>query len=236
MSKHYAISDLHGCYNIYEQVCAMLKPDDVVYFLGDAGDRGYAGWTLIKAICNNPQWVYIKGNHDEFAANSMIEMNDCEAFFSYEFSIWMNNGGQSTYEGWCNDGQPISYAYKLKKKPTLITYENPQGKILRLCHAGYTPGKELDLLWDRQHFYDTWTGEENEIIIHGHTPIPLFIKRVPSFQKENSKYQIAADYCGGHKINIDNGVFFTGCAVLLDLDTLDEIILYDKSGKVVIDE
>ena len=74
MSKHYAISDLHGCYNIYEQVCAMLKPDDIVYFLGDAGDRGYAGWTLIKAICNNPQWVYIKGNHDEFAANSMIEM------------------------------------------------------------------------------------------------------------------------------------------------------------------
>lgn len=236
MSKHYAISDLHGCYNIYEQVCAMLKPDDVVYFLGDAGDRGYDGWTLIKAICTNPQWVYIKGNHDEFAANSMIEMNDCEAFFSYEFSIWMNNGGQSTYEGWCNDGQPVSYAYKLKKKPTLITYENPQGKILRLCHAGYTPGKELDLLWDRQHFYDTWTGKENEIIIHGHTPIPLFVKRVPSFQRENSKYQIAADYCGGHKINIDNGVFFTGCAVLLDLDTLNEIILYDKSGKVKIDE
>ncbi len=39
--KHYAISDLHGCYNIYEQVCAILEPDDIVYFLGDACDRGY---------------------------------------------------------------------------------------------------------------------------------------------------------------------------------------------------
>ena len=52
MGKHYAISDIHGMYNIYEQVCSMLQSKDVVYFLGDAGDRGYAGFKCIKAIYN----------------------------------------------------------------------------------------------------------------------------------------------------------------------------------------
>ena len=33
----YVMSDLHGHYKIYEKVKAMLKPEDKVYFLGDAG-------------------------------------------------------------------------------------------------------------------------------------------------------------------------------------------------------
>lgn len=37
---NYVISDIHGYYSIYEQVKNMLKPNDKVYFLGDAGDRG----------------------------------------------------------------------------------------------------------------------------------------------------------------------------------------------------
>jgi hypothetical protein len=38
MAKHYAIAYIHGMYSIYEQVCDMLAPDDIVYFLGDTGD------------------------------------------------------------------------------------------------------------------------------------------------------------------------------------------------------
>ena len=30
MAKHYAIADIHGMYNIYEQVCEMLNPDDII--------------------------------------------------------------------------------------------------------------------------------------------------------------------------------------------------------------
>ena len=58
MIKHYAIADIHGMYNIYEQVCAILQSDDVVYFLGDAADRGYACFKTMKAIYNNPPNIY----------------------------------------------------------------------------------------------------------------------------------------------------------------------------------
>ena len=40
----FALSDIHGHYEIYEKVKAMLKPEDIVYFLGDAGDRGPDSW------------------------------------------------------------------------------------------------------------------------------------------------------------------------------------------------
>lgn len=36
----YALSDLHGYLDLYKQIKEFLKPEDKVYFLGDAGDRG----------------------------------------------------------------------------------------------------------------------------------------------------------------------------------------------------
>ena len=65
MAKHYAIADIHGMFDIYIQVCDMLQPDDVVYFLGDAGDRGYDGFHCINYIYSDPQWIYLKGNHED---------------------------------------------------------------------------------------------------------------------------------------------------------------------------
>ena len=40
----YACSDIHGYYQIYEKIKSILKPDDCVYFLGDANDRGPDSW------------------------------------------------------------------------------------------------------------------------------------------------------------------------------------------------
>ena len=34
----YAISDLHGRYDLYERVCGYLKPDDIVYADGHKYD------------------------------------------------------------------------------------------------------------------------------------------------------------------------------------------------------
>ena len=36
----YAISDLHGRMDLFRQVKEFLQPEDVVYVLGDCGDRG----------------------------------------------------------------------------------------------------------------------------------------------------------------------------------------------------
>ena len=55
----YACSDMHGCLHFYNEIKKMLKPEDQVFFLGDAGDRGPHPWECIKTILNDPQWIYI---------------------------------------------------------------------------------------------------------------------------------------------------------------------------------
>ena len=40
----YAVSDLHGCLEAYKTIKRILRPDDIVYCLGDCGDRGPQPW------------------------------------------------------------------------------------------------------------------------------------------------------------------------------------------------
>ena len=61
----YACGDLHGFMEIYKKIKSMLKPEDKVIFLGDAGDRGPESWECIKAIYEDPQFIYLKGNHED---------------------------------------------------------------------------------------------------------------------------------------------------------------------------
>ena len=67
----YAISDLHGRMDLFRQVKEFLQPEDVVYVLGDCGDRGPAGWELIKTVYEDPQFIYLMGNHEDMLVNAM---------------------------------------------------------------------------------------------------------------------------------------------------------------------
>ena len=61
----YACGDLHGRLDIYRKIKEFLKPEDRVIFLGDANDRGPAPWALVKEILTDPQFIYLRGNHEE---------------------------------------------------------------------------------------------------------------------------------------------------------------------------
>ena len=239
MAKHYAIADIHGMYNIYEQMCAMLQPDDVVYFLGDAADRGYACFKTMKAIYNNPQWIYLKGNHEDMMIHALRQYlgEEFEAYHS-PMGLWFSNGGNKTFHEWLEDGADLAWTTRLNKLPLQAEYANKQGITFHMSHAGFTVGTFPwgdDLLWSRTHFYEKWNEEKypNDICIHGHTPIEYLIKKL------NYQYDIcipyipgqpeAKIYCNGHKIDIDNGVFYTGATVLYDLDEMKAIPIYDKN-------
>ncbi len=238
--KHYAISDLHGMYNIYEQVCAMLTPEDIVYFLGDAGDRGYANWETIKAIYNNPQWVYLKGNHEDMMAQTLFEIQSKRPQTAN--NLWMHNGGRETKEGWIKDGADLSWAEKLQNLPLTADYTNKRGYTFHMSHAGYTCGNprqmlEHELVWNRNHFFDYWHENKfpKDICIHGHTPLEYMQEEMQWHERScdiDLTTPIAFEYCDGHKIDIDNGVFYTGHTVLYDLDEMKAIPLFDKNFKV----
>lgn len=230
----YACSDLHGMMELYKQIKAFLKPEDKVYFLGDAGDRGPQSWELIKTIASDEQFIYMQGNHENMLTSAMREYMDY-GYSGEELHLLGYNGGYLTFEGWLAEPEEIKkawYSYLLKR-PVFQEYVNTDGLRIMMTHAGFTPcydsedniciPDDEDCIWDRHHFLDPWPVEtENVIIVHGHTPIPYLVKRICW---SDTKVEPGAFwYSGNHKVDIDNGCFATGVTCLLNLDTFDEEI------------
>lgn len=264
----YAWADLHGRFDLLMEGIQHLKPEDKVYFLGDAADRGPDGWKCIKYILNDKRFTYIKGNHEQFLLNVFgnltVDNFDADMFFwDHKLDLWFNNGGMPTYEAILNDTtiskeEIIATINKLKTLPFCIIYYNIKGQNVLLSHAGCDNFETAEIwdeekfLWDRIHlmFYDSWYGNDNEIIVHGHTPIELMIKEqqhnIEFLIYKNQKEGVVGDsltaplpwkkqgaywYAKNHKCNIDTGAVWNSNSVLLNLDTWEEIIITTTSPK-----
>ena len=233
----YACSDLHGRLDLYLKIKEILQPEDKVYFLGDANDRGFHGWELIKKIYDDPQFVYMKGNHEDMLVKAILGYMRNPNYPSRAYNLLKNNGGKITFDSWWEDGADTEWAKKLNALPLHIEYINTNGQIILLSHAGYTPWSELDdetkpalpfsenLLWDRDHIYEDFEEAEcvkNCIVVHGHTTIPSMMRRL--CDKREISYGTYW-YCDNRKVCIDNYSVITGIVCLLNLDTLEEILI-----------
>ena len=239
----FACSDFHGMLHFYKAIKDTLKPEDIVYFLGDAGDRGPHCWETIKAIIDDPQFIYLRGNHEEMLCATLDEYL-CYGHPEYHsMSCLSMNGGDRTFEEAIADPKVEYYYHKLARLETLREYVNTKGERIVLSHAGFTPWKEefyaddeekkdiifhrpsgQDLIWDREHFLDEWTAEDcvDCYIIHGHTPIPYLLNEIDPAYQMGEIEPGALWYADGKKCCIDCGAVFTGYCVLLNLDTWDE--------------
>lgn len=212
----FAIADLHGNWGIWARVRLSLKPEDTLYVLGDAIDRGPDGWAIIKEILKTPNVKYLLGNHDVMLLDTFVE--DFDGFDSRIY--WNQNGGFPTYCDIREDENANKYLEKLAGLPYYYRYKNTKGDIIHLTHAGFDPDKEIselnDLVWDRSHlFTKEWHGANNEYCVFGHTPVPNLIGNAVEIKN------CTALLCNGHKIDIDNGCFATNVLPLLNLDTLE---------------
>jgi serine/threonine protein phosphatase 1 len=237
--KTYAVSDLHGCLDLYKQIKDFIQPEDKVYFLGDAGDRGPQSWETIKAIYEDPQFIYLKGNHEDMLVKTMRKfLNDPMHGFGHDLQILAHNGGRQTFDGWRHEPEAdqTEWYHRLMRLPRMEKYENKDGKTIYLSHAGFDPDVEeswRDYLWDRDHIYNAWEAGVDEIVVHGHTP---FVYMVDAYGIEQPQCEEmpedepihAAWYSEHHKVCIDCGAFFTGQTLLLDLDTFEEHYFYTK--------
>lgn len=215
--KVYCVSDLHGNYAAYKAIKCFIQPEDKVYCLGDCGDRGPQSWETITAVYNDPQFIYMKGNHEDMLVNAMKEWLP-EHINGYEYDLLCHNGGRQTFRAWKNGPERNKWISRLNNLPTMETYVNSFGQKIILTHAGFTPPAIPpvdELLWSRDHFNDEWEGYEDVIIVHGHTPT--------SYMTWNT-YEVFR-YCNGHKIDIDILTWRTNKVALLDLDTLEPTYL-----------
>ena len=177
----YACSDLHGRLDLLKQIQDFLQPNDTVYFLGDAGDRGPNPWETIKAVAQDNRFIYLKGNHEDMLVQVMGDevRNEGRGFLGKNFTLLSQNGGGETFLGWLLEPMKASWWNYLKKLPTYKKYVNEQGITIHLCHAGFNPMQDGaipnddDLLWDRCHWHSKEPiFDDKEICVHGHTPIP----------------------------------------------------------------
>lgn len=225
----YACSDFHGMLHFYKAIKDMLQPEDVVYFLGDAGDRGPHPWECIKTILDDPQFIYLKGNHEDMLVKAMGHG------YGSAFALLRSNGGKKTYEEAMAESDWQEWKSRLTKLPDKAVYINAQGETVYLSHAGFTPQADHqgqlrwmwteDLIWDRDHFLDPWPEDEifqKAIIVHGHTPIPYLLEEIDPACRMGDIEAGALWYADGKKCCIDCGAVFTGYCVLLNLDTWDE--------------
>ena len=215
----YALSDLHGNLELLRAIQKFLNEDDIVYVLGDCGDRGPHPWETIKAVLNEPRAILLKGNHEDMLVKALTDyIND--GYMGYSFQMLCSNGGAETFFDFIEQPLDIqhSWLHILKNLPLMMTYKNTSGMEVILSHAGFTPGphkkpKENDLLWDRTHIYELVPdGFENTIIVHGHTPIQYMFHDFNDINKLAGKPEIPFEYgafyySGTQKICIDQGTY-----------------------------
>ena len=227
MNRTLAVADLHGMYPLWRQVIEGLDETDILYMLGDSGDRGHEGWKIIKEALADPRVVYIRGNHDQMILDSWRE-----EWRGRDFDLWMYNGGWETFDNMLMDERHEIYLTQLARTKLYHCYENKNGQNIHLSHAGFTlmendeiPNRE-ELLWDREHIEDTcsWWPETNpnDYVVHGHTYCAnSLFKRI---KVDLNDTRTVGRYCHEHKICIDGRAYRYGRCAVLDLDTLTEEI------------
>lgn len=236
----YAISDLHGCLHVYNHIAAFLQPEDRVICLGDCGDRGPECYATLKAVYENPQFILLKGNHEDMLVNALMDYFDYpECPYDYAYWLLCSNGGKRTFQELLeanNKQEQKQWVKKLNELPDRLTYINRNGAEVILTHSGFQPrvGEiPRDVIWDRNHLNKhNWPKDKelaNIILVHGHTPIECQLAEYTTGDVELEDG--AFWYCDDHKVNIDCGTVWNDFTVLLDLDTWDEHIFIGPNYK-----
>jgi len=245
----YVFSDLHAQYNLWQQIKNFIKPDDLVFCLGDCVDRGPAGLEILYEVMEMPNIILLRGNHEDFITKIGYQIigykpDDIDMYWTVpNLYLWEQNGAKNTIEAFqkLTEKEQWDLVKKIQNLPTHAEYQKANGDIIYLCHAGRQPdtreiedmgGGDIPLnnyIWDRYHIMDTyWRGKDNEYCIHGHTPVMAihhYLRNNLDFPK--SDYEILK-YCNGHKINIDLGSFITHAACLFDLNTFEVIYFKEE--------
>lgn len=224
----YAVSDLHGCWEQWNEIRKFLKDDDKLYVLGDCIDRQPGGLAILEEAITDHRCTVLCGNHEDM----MMEALKNEILYDesdYWTWCWFSNGGNITFEEWKEAGRDFGWIKTIKELPLWAEYVNQEGDKIIMSHSGATPksGWSIDslsrktLLWDRDCLRErSWHREDNEYAVFGHTPIQIMDKYCGCGDCK----QAPLVFCDGHKINIDNGACWNRQVCLLNLDTFDKHI------------
>jgi len=245
-------TDVHGYYDLYKTAinyCQEQDPECMIIFGGDACDRGPDGYKIMQELLDNPQVVYLKGNHEDmfvyaarYIINDLDKPLDYDAAKTYLYGLYKSddcpisifnalyNGGIFTLAAWIADGMHNDFVTKINKLP--ITFSTD---ICDFCHAGARP-KIFARVADDEYEGEIPDREDaetllwdrnmlsfgwtpNRICIFGHTPTYRFPAKY--YGKDKSKTNAhPCRYWG----NLDERL--TGEKIAMDVGTVSNGKLY----------
>ena len=155
MHDIFYFTDVHGQLDLFQTMrdwCLKQDPECMIVFGGDACDRGEFGYDIMEAILDDPQIVYIRGNHEDMfiraareavqqypeianTTHTIAEANEIigNCRWLHWFGLSMANGGRSTLKAWIIDGCKTEFVDRLEKG-TCLTFELDNGVCF--SHAG----------------------------------------------------------------------------------------------------
>lgn len=161
MHDVFYFTDVHGQLDLFQTMrdwCLKQDPECMIIFGGDACDRGEFGYDIMQAILDDPQMVYIRGNHEDMfiracreaisvypeIANTPHTLDEATEIIGncrwlHWFSLAMYNGGRPTLRDWIVDGCSTEFVHRLEDN-TVVTFELDGQFQAPICfsHAGGT--------------------------------------------------------------------------------------------------
>ncbi|CUH95369.1 hypothetical protein P22_1439 [Propionispora sp. 2/2-37] len=226
-----AISDIHGegrkLLALLEE-CEYDANTDLLVIVGDMLDRGEENLDTL-AICRKFQRqgaILLKGNHEQFVHDSIIEMltnENWRAKPSVDLYNWYTyHGGYSTYQE-IKNLSPDRLRKILRFIRSLPFYYSA-GRFI-FSHAGANTAKPIEeneedeTLWMERSF-PVCPAYPNKVLIFGHVPTWGLPPYNSKFKKKNAK--IWYDTVHKDKIGIDCGSCFGGRLAALEIPTYRE--------------
>lgn len=162
MKNVYFFTDVHGRYELFEAMCKWCYSQDnecMIIYGGDAADRGPDGYRIMNELLDDPQIVYLYGNHEDLfvkAADAIIGfyaatdeqydyihhcneeqakavLKKMRAYDQEDVKLHLHNGGEPTLMAWLCNGANEDFIDRIRELPRTFSYEN-----IDFCHAGGT--------------------------------------------------------------------------------------------------
>lgn len=178
----YVMSDLHGQQALFFEMLELIqfKEEDTLYIIGDAVDRGNDGISLLTYFMNEPNIVFLLGNHEKM-------MLDCYERgmipLSTAWQRWNRNKNQPTIEAFesLNQEEQKRLLDFIEAAPAELKVE-VNNQTFHLVHgapcdkAGFVADRiyesyETFLVWNRLKGDETFEGAK---VIVGHTPTAYY--------------------------------------------------------------
>lgn len=251
---HYVIGDVHGCFKELKLLLNKIESKDkdaIIYFVGDWVDRGNRVADVMQWVVDNitttGKYRSVRGNHDQEALDwyndyflpwIKEEHTSCETLPKtyYDFSTVVDN---------CYDRNPEAIKPFFDKVSLEMPYNTAVeittvGGVTvtyRICHAWHSKNdpRTIDTNLYARKFWGYY--EDDEIIIHGHTPTIADDYRLRGNYDEDRPGMIGYRH---NDIDVDGGCCFQRsfpnypcmlCGICLE--TLEEIYPYSIEERLL---